>query len=292
VRDAVPADVSANIPKDAAGTFDAVLRDAYVGIDAGTNTCTKASLLHLVGPHTEFTATTVGGTHEMDPPCATGTGPDAFFKLEFSEPVFLYADTFGATWDTVLFLLSDSCTPLTASTTPGDAVCSAGACETKQSQLVALLQPGVYVLGLTGAASSEGSAVVQLEYAVAASGTEAQLPKGTSVQSGTTEGAVGNIDSESPACIAAGPENGYWWTSCPKDTGGELTASTCDGASWETVLEVEIPASTPYACSLDTCGMQSAISGTIPPGAGLRLLLVDGEAGNSAGPYTMQVSRP
>jgi hypothetical protein len=107
-----------------------------------------------------------------------------------------------------------------------------------------------------------------------------------------TSGQEGNVGGESAACIAAGPEDGYWWASCPDDTGGTLMASTCGGSDWETVLEVEIPVSTPYACALDTCGMQSSITGTIPAGAGFRLLLVDGEGGDSSGTYTMNVSRP
>jgi hypothetical protein len=174
----------------------------------------------------------------------------------------------------------------------GDAVCNDNACGTQQSQIVALLQPGNYRLGLTGASGAEGAATIHFAYAFAASGTETPLPAGSSTQTGTTVGTSGNIDDESPSCIAAGPENGYWWTSCPGAAGGLLSASTCGGATWETVLETEIPETVPYACSSDGCYPDTSIAATVPAGAGLRVLLVDGQAGTDRGAYTMTVDRP
>jgi hypothetical protein len=284
--------------------------DAVAPSGPGANSCVHATYVTLSDWRVDLPADTTGAAWVMNAPCALGASPasdagiDAgqinngavFYRFEFSRPVFFYADTFGTVWDTVLFLLSEACVPLTT-TTPGDAVCDDDSCNGLQSQVVALLQPGVYVLGLTGYGPGSGASTIHVQYALAASGTETPLPQGPSVQSGTTEGDMGNIDDESPACIAAGPENGYWWTNCPGDTGGTLTASTCDGgASWETVVALEEPGSEPYTCALDTCpapyGMQSSLAANIPAGAGLRVLVIDGEAGNSAGPYTMDVVRP
>ena len=78
----------------------------------------------------------------------------------------------------------------------------------------------------------------------------------------------------------------------PRGSGGNLAASTCGGATWETVLELEIPQSNPYACSLDACDLQTTINASIPAGAGLRVLSVDGEGGGDEGSYTLTAARP
>jgi hypothetical protein len=277
---------------------------------AGSSSCEHPQSVTFKDWVVDLPANTGGAPWVMNAPCSV-RAPDAgdggldagqvnngaaFYGFAFADPVFFYADTFGASWDTVLFLLSASCKPL-GSTTPGDAVCNDDACGTQQSQVVALLQPGDYVLGVTGYGTGDGLAVVHARFTLAASGTEHPLPQGTSTQTGATGGEPGNIGDESTTCIAAGPENGYWWVTCPDDPGGTLTASTCDGgADWETIVELEMPGSNSYVCALDDCpapyGMQSSLSATIPPGAGLRLLAIDGEGGNSLGEYSMTVTRP
>jgi hypothetical protein len=263
------------------------------GIGPGSDKCATATDIPLSSTHVDLPASTAGAMHDIDAPCAPAGGADVFYQFSVSKPVLVYADTFGANFNTVLFLLTSACVPIAQSTTGGDAVCNDDGCGSQQSQVVALLNPGNYRLGLSGVGAAEGAATIHFEYAIAASGTESPLPQGTTVQSGTTTGSSGNIDDMSPSCIAAGPENGYWWTSCPSDPGGELNASTCGSAqTWETVLETEIPESAPYACTLDTCFPDTTISATVPMGAGLRVLLVDGQAGTDQGAYSMNVTRP
>lgn len=255
--------------------------------------CANATVIPLgATPSVDIQATTLGANHEIDPPCQSGAGADVFYEFDLSKSVFVYADTFGASWNTVLYLLTNDCTPLAAPTTMGDAVCNGAACGTSQSQIVALLAAGRYRLGLTGAAGAAGAATIHFQWALAGSGSAAPLPAGATVQTGTTVGGSGNMQGISAQCVAAGPENAYWWTSCPSDPGGAFSASTCGGATWETVLALQIPASTPYTCSLDSCSLQSAISSTIPAGAGLRVLAVDGEGGTDKGAYSMMVTRP
>lgn len=255
--------------------------------------CANATVIPLgATPSIDIAATTLGANHELDPPCLSGAGADVFYEFDVSKSVFVYADTFGASWSTVLYLLTNDCTPLAAPTTTGDAVCNGAACGTSQSQIVALLAAGRYRLGLTGAAGAAGAATIHFQWALAGSGSAAPLPAGATVQTGTTVGGSGNMQGISAQCLAAGPENAYWWTSCPNDPGGAFSASTCGGATWETVLALQLPATTPYTCSLDSCSLQSAISSTIPAGAGLRVLAVDGEGGTDKGAYSMMVSRP
>jgi hypothetical protein len=257
----------------------------------GNDHCAAATSIPLsaANPRVDLAATTVGASHDVDVPCASGAGADVFYKFAFSKRVFVYADTFGATWDTSLFLLDDTCTPLTASTTAGDAVCSDDACGKPQSQIVAVLEPGTYRLGLSG--RGQGAATIHFEWALAGGGAIAQLPQGSTVQHGTTSG-EGNIDGISSDCLAAGPENSYWWARCPSDPGGTLTASTCGGTTWESIVEVQIPKSVQYQCNLDGCGLQATMSTLVPAGAGLGVLSVDGQSGTDVGEYALTVSRP
>lgn len=254
--------------------------------------CQNAKVIPLTAPSIAIVASTVGAQHDIDAPCDSDSGPDVFYEFDVSRRVFVYADTFGANWDTTLYLLTNDCTPLSAPTTFGDAVCNTDACGTPQSQIVALLDAGRYRLGLGGHGAASGTTTIHFQWTLAGGGSTAQLPAGSTVQSGTTTGASGNIQGISADCLSAGPENSYWWSSCPSDPGGALNASTCGGAAWETVLELELPASAPYSCSLDSCNFLASLSSTIPAGAGLRVLSVDGEGGPDKGAYTMNVSRP
>ena len=221
--------------------------------------CASATAIPLTSSHVDLPADTTAATHDIDAPCTGDSGPDVSYSFTVSKRVLVYADTFGAGFDTVLFLLSSSCQPITTLTTAGDAVCNDADCGTSQSRVFALLNPGSYRLGLGGSGGAAGSATIDFELALAGSGSTATLPKGTSQQSGTTVGVSGNVNNQTASCIAAGPEDAYWWATCPSDSGGQLSASTCGGASWETLLETEIPRapSHAYTCALDSCGLQS-----------------------------------
>ncbi len=269
---------------------------AYQNVDAAApsnDKCTSATSIVITGTaaHMDVATTTLGATHDVDAPCVSDHGADVFYKFGVSRRVFVYADTFGTPWNTVLFLLSSDCTAMTESTTPGDAVCDDDACGKPESQVAALLEPGDYVLGLSGRGNEAGSATIHFEFALAGGGASNPLSQGNTVQTGSTSGSS-NITDVSSSCIAAGPEDSFWWANCPADPGGNLAASTCGGATWETVLELEIPQSNPYACSLDACDLQTTINASIPAGAGLRVLSVDGEGGGDEGSYTLTAARP
>lgn len=263
--------------------------DAAV-VGDGDDHCAKATVIPLATPRSELHADTTKAIHDIDAPCTQDGAPDVFYQFTASKRLIVYADTFGASWNTTLFLLSESCQPLTASTMSGDAVCNDDECGGAQSRIIALLEPGNYRLGVGGRGGAVGTATVHFEFVLAPSGTTTELPQGKSQQSGATQGNSGNVQEE--GCLAAGPENGYWWATCPSDPGGTLTASTCDGATWETLLTTAMPRASTYACSSGTCNLQTEISAAVPAGAGLHELFIDGQAANSSGPYVMQVTRP
>jgi len=286
---------------DDATASEAGMPDGGSGGDAtvvgpGNDHCIDATAIPLSGvnPRVDLMASTVGATHDVEAACSTEQGPDIFYSFSVSKRVFVYADTFGASWNTVLFLLSSSCEPI-PSTTVGDAVCSDDSCGTSQSRVVALLEPGSYRLGLAGRGGAQGTATIHFEWALAGSGTIAQMPTSNAVRTGTTAGSGGNIDGISNACVAAAAEDSYWWARCPSDPARTVNASTCGGASWESVVEAQIPRLAPntasaYQCNLDGCGLQATLSMAIPAGAGLGVVSVDGQSGDDVGPYTMTVT--
>ena len=119
-------------------------------------------------------------------------------------------------------------------------------------------------------------------------GKNLSLPEGSGTLTGTTSG-TGFM----ALCEAGGPEDCYWWASCPDYAGGSLSASTCTGTDFDTVLALQIPSADSVSCANgDSCGLQELMTTTIPPGAGMHVLTVDGDVRSSAGAYTLTYSRP
>ena len=115
----------------------------------------------------------------------------------------------------------------------------------------------------------------------------ANLVRGATTSTGTTSG-VGTLYQ----CDAGGPENAYWWRTCPTDAGGTFTASTCTGTGFDTILSFQLPAAEAVMCDDDTCSFQSTVSAAIPAGAGLFAVAVDGFSSAKHGAYTLTASRP
>jgi hypothetical protein len=255
----------------------------------GADKCAAAMDIPLDSPSTDLVANTTKATHDLTGPCTGTTGADVFYTFTLHTRELVYADTFGASWNTSLFFASDCGTTMTTSTTPGDVLCSDDACATTQSQVVALLNPGTYYLVLSGKAT--GSATVHFQHAAVGRGPLGLLPKGASVQSGTTSGNGSNFD-----CAGAGAENSYWWLSCPAtggaQTNGSFTGSLCGGAQWDTIAYLQTPATKREICSDDDCGAQSVITFDIPAAAGVNVFTVDGSNGTAKGDYTVTFSRP
>jgi hypothetical protein len=248
--------------------------------------CADATTIALDQPHVDVQATTVRAVHDATGPCAGTDGTDVFFTFTLTTRELVYADTFGATWNTGLYFASGCSTPI-QTTVEGDSVCNDDACGTTQSQVVALLGPGTWYLVLSGTGTETGDAVIHFEHLPVGRGTLAQLPEGTSQPSGTTTGLGSLFD-----CMGAGPENSYWWRTCLDGAGGVFSASTCGGASWDTILSLRIPRSGTLLCDDDTCSVQSNVGGTIPAGAGIQVLTIDGSTSGAKGDYTITVTRP
>jgi hypothetical protein len=273
-------------PEDAGAPDDGQPGDGDGGGDvtpAANDRCADATAINLSRSHVELITNTAGSHADLAAPCGSAGVPDVFFKLTLTRRELVYADTFGATGTTALYFASSCSTARTGSTTSGDAVCSTGACGTSQSQVVALLDPGTHYLVLAG----QGAATIHLQHAEVGTGTVEHLAPGSSTMTGTTTG-TGTLY----ACDASGAENSYWWQACPDSAGGMFQGSTCNGTAFDTILSLQIPGSETVMCDDDACSFQSSVSGTVPAGAGLFVVSVDGFSQVKQGNYTLAASRP
>lgn len=264
--------------------------DAAVGpmVDANltpatNDTCAQAQAIDITQSMSlSIPATTVGAKANLAAPCGTGGQPDVFFKFSLTRREMVYADTFGAGNNTLYF--ASACDKvITKQTTAGDQLCSSDACGTTQAQVAALLDPGTYYLVLAG----DGATTLHFQHAQVGDGSVDQLPKGQTTLTGTTSGS-GSLY----ACDAGGPENAYWWKTCPSDTNGAFTGSTCGSTSFDTIVSLQMPGTNAVMCDDDTCSFQSTVNASIPAGAGLYVLAVDGFSLAKHGTYTLTSNRP
>ena len=282
---------------DAPGTGDAKdggkdgAKDAAgeVRVDAALplGTCESPIPISSSVVHSDLTGSTLGADHILDLPCASN-GSDLVFSFLLFQREMVYADTFGTAWNTVISF-SDACDTAVLPTDDGMAACNDDACGTSQSQAYALLGYGRHYLIVSGVNDESGDVVLHFEHAQIGSGPLATLPQELNSVQGTTRG-TGIMSS----CEASGPENTYWWLGCPDYAGGAFHASTCGGTVFDTVLSLQIPRSQALSCNDDdpSCGQQSTIDTTVPLGAGINVLTVDGLAPSSFGNYVLNYTRP
>jgi hypothetical protein len=250
------------------------------------DTCQTPLAIKLDRPRVDLVATTLGATHDLDLGCGNG-GVDVFFSFTLTERELVYADSFGSGFDTILSF-TEACGGADAGAPTGsEPSCVDDACGSKQSQVVALLPPGKHYLVVSGAGGESGDVSLHFEHAPVGSGLVAPLGLGSSATFGATSGA-GRLS----LCEAGGPENSYWFTSCGVFTGGPFMASTCSGTAYDTMLALQIPRAAVVVCNDDACKLQASITTSLPPGAGLHVLSVDGFTAHQLGAYSLTTTRP
>jgi hypothetical protein len=283
-RDSRPAvtDAKRDVPQD-------VDNDPDVPVDPPAPLGTCASPIEIpYTTHIDLTADTTGAEHALDFPCAAN-GADIVFKVRSDGNELVYADTFGTTWNTALFF-SDACDLPSIPKGDGMAACNDDACGTTQSQAFATLEYGFHYLIVSGVGTAVGPLKLHYERGPLGNGVPANLPAGTATLTGTTAGS-----DSTRTCDMAGPKNSYWWITCPADLGGPFHATSCNGATWDAALILQIPrlADSPLCADDDqACGMQATLDGTIPPGAGIAILSVTGNLMRSLGDYVVTYTRP
>jgi hypothetical protein len=264
------------------------------GVCIPNDRCTSATALSLGAPGTVTTVTgnTTSALHDMDGSCgSTASSPDVFYRFTLTRREIVYADAFGSDYDTVLFFSRDC----GATQTAGYA-CNDDACGTVQSQITQVLDPGTYYLAVSGWNGRAGNFTVRLQHLPASRDVFTLIQGNNRTVSGNTSGSPNNVTSD---CGGTGPDQTYYFTTCPSYGGGDFTARTCDLASWDTVLHTAQGNSTTTSCNDDNCGYtwlvipkkQSNVSGRFSAGAGIRALYMDGYDG-AAGSYSINYSIP
>jgi hypothetical protein len=249
-------------------------------------TCASPIPIPFTSMRANILTTNVGAAHQVNIPCAKN-GADMIFSITVTSPQVVYADTFGASWNTIL-LFSDSCPPRATLpvTNPGLSMCNDDACGSSQSQATALITLGTYYLILSGANGESGDVTIHLDRSVTGYGALSPFPAGLGSLTGTTSG-----DSGTSICEADGPEDTYWWTTCPDFAGGAFSAATCPGTTFKSLLVEQVPRGAISSCNgnEDSC---ATVAVALPPGAGLQTLSIFGNVPNSFGKYTLTYTRP
>ena len=161
--------IDASQAKDANGT-------AIDSGPVGLGTCASPIDIPSGVDHVDVTVSTTGAAHIFDFPCASN-GADLVLRVKVAspQPQLIYADTFGATWNTALFF-SDACDTPVASADM-DTVCNDDACGTSQSQASAALSYGYHYLIVSGANGESGDVTVHIEAAALGTGPTVALPR-------------------------------------------------------------------------------------------------------------------
>jgi hypothetical protein len=256
-----------------------------------------AVAIDMAAPQSTFTVNTGAAQNDTSGPCGCTSGNDVFysFTIPAGQSEIVYADSVGSSFDTSLFVQTAAGANVTnANLGAQGAACNddsglTGCSTGVQSQILLRLDAGSYRLVLSGCGN--GAATLRFQHLPLGNGSVNFLPAGASVTASTSTSGTGRVTS---SCGSGGPENTYFWHTCPSAAGGAFSATTCSRASWDTSLAQRSPArtATPSVCNDDACGTQSQLSATIPAGAGVHALYVDGFGSSSSGTYTVSVTRP
>jgi hypothetical protein len=276
---------------------------ACVASAPGNDTRAGATVLSLTSPASTLRADTTAATNHTAGSCLCSSGRDVFFRFTLAAEEIVYADTVGTSWDTALFFQTSAGANIPDPGLSNGSTCNDDhgltGCETNtQSQVVARLAAGTYYLVLSGCGA--GAATIRFQHLPTGSGRVSLLARGTSTPVGLTLGTSGRVTG---SCCSGGPEDTFWWYTCPGVVAGAFSAQTCGRATWDTALHQHSPGrATVGICNDDACGptgraYQSNLSTTIPAGPGLHALYVDGcnssVSGNSpSGLYTVSITRP
>ncbi len=274
------------------------------------DTCQTATPIDLArGSAIDLPFTVVNGDHttNVSTNCVASTGADVFFSFTLTQTELVHADTFGAGFDTVLFIARDgrprggACDNYILGGRPGEVWCNDDAVNTSrddvytprctsggaQSMIVGRFNPGTYFLGVAGYASNVGSGTIHFQHlpittngAVeyvpnVVSGSQYSFSRRPFVTPGTVNTTCGGT--------GIGPEDTFWWRSCPEVTAGtRLRAHSCyTPTPIDTIIDVRNGSGAAGLCNDDAgsgCSGNSAsarVDLTLPGGAGIHTLTLD-----------------
>lgn len=211
--------------------------------------------------------------------CATGR-PELFFELELEKAEVIYLDTFGSAVDTAIAVRAGECDEDGRETACVDDSCGGG-----QSQGAWGLTAGKHCILVEGPAASAGDPTGKL---VVLRGKHPgdPLPMASGTVSGDSCQDDNSNDADSCGCEPA-KDHHYFFTVCPQ-TSVLARFDTCNGANWDTVLQLRFGDGDGLACDDDSCDDTSSVISQMVRGPGLFWAILDGC--EECGPYTMKYS--
>ena len=248
----------------------------------------NATVIALGAPSQTITGTTTNSTNQSGcNPGGGGTAGDVFYRFTLTAREVVYVDTFTTGFDTALAFATSAGTAIAGT-------CTDDSCGGVQTQIARVFDPGTYLVVVTGYAAASGPFTLHFQHLAVGNGTPVQITStaaGMQTFNGTTAGTGVLTESCRPA---PGPDNSYWFMTCPAFAATNVYASTVGSATcWDTVVEQRSAARTVNLCNddtgLGTCGVQSTVTGVVPAGAGLSTINVDGFGTTSMGAYTLIV---
>ena len=211
-------------------------------------------------------------------PDACASGAEIWYTFNITSRQIVYFDTLGSTFDTKISLRT-SCSGAFVQ-------CEDDDCGTLQEQLVRVLDPGTYYVAVHAFSAATTSGTVNLRWQQIGAGNGIYTRITTN---GTYTGTTSGTGTQATACrTAGGPEAGVYFTMCPATT-RTVTAATCTGTTWDSVLELRGAADMSIACVDDSCGLQSSVTGDVT-GPGVFAVQVDGYSASALGAYSLAVS--
>jgi hypothetical protein len=259
---------------------------------AANDECAGATSLGPLGAaRTVVGGSTASATNSAGS-CAGGN--DVWYSFNLGAEEIVYLSTHGSSFDTWLATASTSCGNPAAN-------CVNDGCTAGPSDLVVTLAVGTHYVLVDGTEGAAGAFTLNIEHVpLGADATAHPLPRGASVQRATTTG-TGRTAGVCGAVTfgAATPEHLYYWTQCPADPGGTVSANTCNpDLEFRTAVYLRSGISgTDLGCNVSGCPVHplygSHLDVLVPSGFGLFGLYVDGVTEwDEHGLYVLSVSRP
>ncbi|MEZ4394965.1 MAG: hypothetical protein R3A48_28140 [Polyangiales bacterium] len=254
------------------------------GITAPANDLpANAPTLNLATPVVTVMGSTTGATRQG----ACGAAGEVYYRFTLTRREVVSVNTYGSTYDTTVALTDAMGAQLTGACND-DSTCGG-----LQSQYTAVLDAGTYLVAVGGFSSNTGNFVLNFHHLPVGNGPAVQVTNtaaGVRTYTGTTSG-TGTV-TQSCGGGATGPENTYWFVTCPSFVSTPIQVSTCGGASWDTVAAQLSTNRTAGVCNDDGtpgCGVRSRAAGTLAAGAALHAVYVDGYNGGN-GAYSVAIS--
>ncbi len=251
------------------------------------NSCAAAApiMLGAAGTTTLVSGTTVGSTDSAQ---TCMGGGDVWYAFTLVTQEIVYVDTFGTST-----MGYNPVVGFAAACGAAQQSCSDDACMTLNSQTATVFGPGTHMI-IVDANTGAGPFTLRIQHMPVSGGPAGALPMGPILINANTTGAPTRVFSCGGGMPQ--PERYYVWPTCPTFAGGMLTATTCTGATYDSVLEARDTNAAGATCNDNSmCGgmatNRATIARMIPAGAGIHVLSLGG-AGGMAGVAQITGNRP